>query len=174
MIADLIKALVGIDDINIFWKQRDIYLRTHSKAALLITKVIRRRYGCGIPVTEKIQRFSTPHGFYGIFISQEAIIKDNCTIYQQVTIGSNNLKNSRGGGYPVIGNGVLIGAGAKVIGGVSIGDNVRIGANAIVVEDVSDNCTVVMEKPRIIQHNDTLENSLLSHSELLTTGGKIE
>lgn len=70
-------------------------------------------------------------------------------IYQQVTIGSNDLQNSRGGA-PTIDNNCLIGAGAKIIGNVHVGNNVRIGANAIVVDDVPDNCTVVMNKPRVI------------------------
>ena len=54
------------------------------------------------------------------------------------------------GGAPTIGNNCLIGAGAKIIGNVHVGNNVRIGANAIVVDDVPDNCTVVMNKPRVI------------------------
>ena len=55
-----------------------------------------------------------------------------------------------GGGAPTIGSNCLIGAGAKIIGNVHVGNNVRIGANAIVVDDVPDNCTVVMNKPRVI------------------------
>lgn len=54
------------------------------------------------------------------------------------------------GGAPTIGSNCLIGAGAKIIGNVHVGNNVRIGANAIVVDDVPDNCTVVMNKPRVI------------------------
>lgn len=77
-------------------------------------------------------------------------------IYQQVTIGSNDLQNSRGGGAPTIGNNCLIGAGAKIIGDVHVGNNVRIGANAIVVDDVPDNCTVVMNKPRVIVRNNEI------------------
>lgn len=52
----------------------------------------------------------------------------------------------------MIGDNVFIGAGAKVIGGIHVGDNVKIGANCIVVEDIPDNSTVVMHKPRIICH----------------------
>lgn len=58
------------------------------------------------------------------------------------------------GNVPQIGNNVVIGAGAKIIGKVRIGDNVRIGAGAIVVEDVDDNCTVVSPKTKIIKQND--------------------
>ena len=65
-----------------------------------------------------------------------------------------------GGGAPTIGNNCLIGAGAKIIGNVHIGDNVRIGANAIVVDDVPDNCTVVMNKPRVIVRKNEKEGLL--------------
>lgn len=87
-----------------------------------------------------------PHGIYGIIVSHNAIIGKNCTIMHQVTIGEG--KN----GAPRIGDNVFIGAGAKIIGGIRVGDNVKIGAGCIVVEDVPDNSTVVMQKPRIICH----------------------
>lgn len=85
-----------------------------------------------------------PHLLNGIIISYGSKIGYNCTIYQQVTIGT--LVS----GHPVIGDNVIIGAGAKILGGVHIGNNVKIGANAVVVNDVDDNCTVVSEKNRII------------------------
>ena len=53
------------------------------------------------------------------------------------------------GGAPNIGDNCYIGAGAKIVGNINIGNNVRIGANCIVIEDIPDNCTVVMDKPRI-------------------------
>lgn len=65
--------------------------------------------------------------------------------------GDNWIKRSKKlGGAPRIGNNCLIGAGAKIIGNVYVGNHVRIGANAIVVDDIPDNCTVVMNKPRVI------------------------
>lgn len=88
-----------------------------------------------------------PHGIKGIFITDKATIGNNVTIFQQVTIGLKNLEDSKG---PTIGNNVIIGAGAKIIGSIRIGDNVKIGANCVVFSDVPDNATVVLEKPRII------------------------
>lgn len=99
-----------------------------------------------------------PHGIYGIFISQGAQIGDNCTIFHQVTIGSNTLPDSKYFGAPTIGKDVYIGAGAKIIGNVTIGDNVRIGANAVVTKDVPDNATVVQASPRIILHDEVRDN----------------
>lgn len=89
------------------------------------------------------------HHLNGIIVSHYACIGENCTIYQQVTIGQNEK-----GFAPIIGDNVLIGAGAKIIGNVKIGNNVKIGANCVVVEDVPDNATVVLNKPRIIIKNN--------------------
>ena len=149
-----VKALFGIGDVEAFWQARYEILKEPKKHhfAVILCKVIRKHYGAGIPVLPDINRFRTPHGFYGIFISQRAKIGEGCVIFQQVTIGSNELQF---GGAPTIGKNCLIGAGAKIIGNVHIGNNVRIGANTVVVDDVPDNCTVVMNKPRVIlRHTD--------------------
>lgn len=86
-----------------------------------------------------------PHGIRGIFVSHNAVIGRDATIFHQVTIGEGN------GGAPIIGDNVYIGAGAKVIGNIRVGNNVRIGANCVVYEDIPDNCTVVFGKSRIIE-----------------------
>ena len=91
-----------------------------------------------------------PHGMSGIFVSKGAVIGKNCTVFQQVTIGSNAIEGSKSYGAPVIGDNVYIGAGAKIIGGVTVGDNVRIGANCVVTESVPADSTVVLQKPRVI------------------------
>ena len=82
-----------------------------------------------------------PHGPNGIIVGHDLRIGANCTIYQQVTIAH---------GGTVIGDNVLLGAGCKILPGVVIGNNVKVGANCVVVEDIPDNATVVLPKPRII------------------------
>lgn len=72
-------------------------------------------------------------------------IGEKLTVFQNVTIGTNGSPKG-----PTIGNNVLIGAGAVVIGNIKIGDNVRIGANATVVKDVPSNTTVVPASSRLI------------------------
>lgn len=99
-----------------------------------------------------------PHGLSGIYISSGATIGDRCTIFHQVTIGSNTLADSKNVGAPTIGNNVYIGTGAKIIGNVRIGDNVRIGANATVTFDVPDNSTVVPAKATVIYHENARDN----------------
>ncbi len=85
-----------------------------------------------------------------MFISGGAKIGSNCTIFHQVTIGSNTLKGSKHQDTPSIGNNVFIGCGAKIIGGIHIGNNVCVGANCVVTHDVPDNSTVVMPGFRVI------------------------
>jgi len=85
-----------------------------------------------------------PHGITGSFISHTARIGEKCVIMQNVIIGSSKKK------APVIGDNCIIGAGAIIIGGCRIGNNVHIGAGCIVAKDVPDNCTVVMNEPKVI------------------------
>jgi len=103
-----------------------------------------------------------PHGILGVFISDGAIIGRNCVIYHQVTIGSNTLSGNSHFGSPIIGDNVLMGAGAKIIGKVKVGNNVRIGANAVVARDIPDNC-VVVSTGRVIQKEETLDNRFYSY-----------
>ena len=80
-------------------------------------------------------------------ISHNAIIGENVTIFHQVTIGEGK------GGAPIIGNGVLIGAGAKIIGHVKVGDGAKIGAGCVVYQDIPENAVVVTGEPKIILRN---------------------
>lgn len=139
-----------------FWRLKSRIGTTRSgvvrRGLLLLYNMHQRYRGAGIAAGA---RFTTepllPHGFSGVFISGEATVGRDCIIFQQVTIGSNALLDSRGFGAPVVGDNCLIGAGAKIIGRVRIGNNVRIGANAVVVQDVPDNCVVVSGRQRNCQ-----------------------
>ena len=88
---------------------------------------------CRLPKTTKIGH---P---YGIIIHSMATIGKNCTIMHQVTIG----EKEQGGKCPQIGNNVFNGAGAKILGKVTIGDNVIVGANAVVTKNIQDGMTVI-------------------------------
>ncbi|MGI6362022.1 MAG: serine O-acetyltransferase EpsC [Bacillota bacterium] len=80
------------------------------------------------------------HGM-GIVIGETAEIGDNCTIYHGVTLGGTG--KDTGKRHPTIGNNVLIGAGAKVLGPFTVGDNAMIGANSVVLKEVASNTTVI-------------------------------
>ena len=79
-------------------------------------------------------------------------------VFQQVTIGANTIKSSKSYGAPAIGDSVYFGAGAKIIGKVSIGNNARIGANAIIVKDVPANTLAVIPEVRLIKKEEQLDN----------------
>ena len=109
-----------------------------------------------IPINNPIAELpSFPHGIHGIFISEGAKIGRGCTIFHQVTIGSNTLDGSKHQGAPVIGDNVFIGCGAKIIGGVHIGDNVCIGANCVITKDIPPNSTAVMPEFRVLPRKST-------------------
>ncbi|MFH1513413.1 MAG: serine O-acetyltransferase [Bacillota bacterium] len=85
----------------------------------------------------------------GVVIGETAVIGDDVTIYQGVTLGGTG--KDVGKRHPTIGNGVTIGAGAKVLGPITIGDHSKIGAGAIVLKDVPPYCTVVGNPGRIVK-----------------------
>lgn len=80
------------------------------------------------------------HG-HGVVIGETAVIGDNCTIYQGVTLGGTGKERNKR--HPTLGDNVVVGAGAKVLGNITVGNNVKIGANSVVLTDVPDDCTVV-------------------------------
>ncbi len=94
-----------------------------------------------------------PHGLNGIIISYYAEIGANCVIRQQVTIAQKNKNEAA-----IIGDNVIIGAGAKIIGGVTIGNNVVIGANAVVTKSFPDNCVIAGVPAKIIKEVENEKN----------------
>lgn len=145
----------------------------YKRLCMLRYNRICSRYACDLPLAAEIPKsVNFPHGMNGIFISLGAVLGENCTIFQQVTIGSNVLKDSKGFGAPVLGDNVYIGAGAKIIGNVRIGNNVRIGANAVVTCDVPDNATVVCAAPRIIAHDEVRENGFVAYQDAVSRRGE--
>ena len=82
----------------------------------------------------------------GVVIHRDAILGANCLIMQQVTIGQ-----LAGAAAPILGANVYVGAGAKILGAVTIGDGARIGANAVVLEDVPPGCTAVGVPARVVR-----------------------
>ncbi len=86
------------------------------------------------------RRLIIDHGM-GVVIGETAEIGDDVYLYHQVTLGGTST--ARGKRHPTIGNNVIVGAGAKILGGILVGENARVGANAVVVSAVAANTTVV-------------------------------
>ena len=84
----------------------------------------------------------------GLVIGETAIVGDCCLIYQGVTLGGVSLEHGKR--HPTLERGVVVGAGAKVLGNITIGENSKIGANSVVVKDVAPNCTAVGVPARMV------------------------
>ncbi len=97
------------------------------------------------------RRFFIDHGI-GVVVGETAIIGDDVTLYHGVTLGGTSWNKGRR--HPTLGNNVLVGAGAKVLGAITLGDNTRVGANSVVVKDVPANSTVIGIPGRIVRTRD--------------------
>lgn len=97
------------------------------------------------------------HGM-GVVIGETTIIGDNCTIYQNVTLGGTG--KDHGKRHPTLGNDVLVGSGAKVLGPINIGNNARIAAGAVVLNDVPDNSTAVGIPAKVVRISGVKTNQL--------------
>ncbi len=100
------------------------------------------------------------HGM-GIVIGETAVVGDNCTIYHGVTLGGTG--KGKGKRHPTVGNNVLIGAGAKLLGPFHVGDNAMIGSNAVVLSDVPPMATVVGIPGKVVR----IEGKPVSHADTL-------
>ncbi len=96
------------------------------------------------------RRFFIDHGT-GVVIGETTEIGDDCTIYQGVTLGGTG--KDKGKRHPTLGNNVMVGSGAKVLGPITIGNNVRIAAGAVVLTDIPDNCTAVGIPAKVVRRN---------------------
>ena len=106
------------------------------------------------------RRFFIDHGM-GVVIGETAEIGDDVLIFQGVTLGGTG--HEKGKRHPTIGNNVVIGTGAKVLGGIRIGNNVKIGAGSVVVHPVPDDCTVVGVPGRVVRSR---AGGVLEHGSL--------
>ncbi|CAL6092708.1 Serine_acetyltransferase [Hexamita inflata] len=88
------------------------------------------------------------HGM-GVVIGQTAIIGDYCLLYQGVTLGGTG--NEVGKRHPTLGNNVVVGSGAKVLGNITLGDNVKVGAGSVVLKSIPAQCTVVGVPAKIVK-----------------------
>ncbi|MDA8328556.1 MAG: serine O-acetyltransferase [Betaproteobacteria bacterium] len=108
------------------------------------------RWATGIEIHPGAQigrRVFIDHGM-GVVIGETAVIGDDCTLYHQVTLGGTSWREGKR--HPTLGCGVVVGAGAKILGPIMIGDGAKIGSNAVVVKDVPGGATAVGIPARII------------------------
>src|SRR5712692_2112370 len=143
--------------------------RFHTWGVPIIPRVISQlaRWLTGIEIhpAAKIGRgFFIDHGM-GVVIGETTEIGDHVTLFQGVTVGGTGKE--RGKRHPTLGNHVVVGAGAKILGGITIGDNVKIGANSVVLKNVAANSTVIGVPARVIKtQGERLPDATMDHSNL--------
>ncbi len=108
------------------------------------------------------------HGM-GVVIGETAIIGDDCTLYHGVTLGGTSW--NKGKRHPTLENGVVIGAGAKILGPITIGKNAKIGSNAVVVKDVPENATAVGIPARILEEEKAKAEAVKAKFSAYAVGG---
>ena len=125
--------------------------RNHKFIARYISQRARHKTGIEIHPGAKIGKgLFIDHGM-GVVIGETAEIGDNCTLYQGVTLGGTG--KDHGKRHPTLGDNVLVGAGAKILGPFRVGDNARVAAGAVVLEEVPANATAVGVPARIVRQD---------------------
>ena len=141
----------GFKAVRAYRKANWFFLRGHKFIARWISQRARRKTGIEIHPGAKIGKgLFIDHGM-GVVIGETAEIGDGCTIYQGVTLGGTGKENGKR--HPTLGDNVLVGSGAKVLGPFRVGDNARVAAGAVVLSEVPDNATAVGVPAKIVRVN---------------------
>ena len=140
----VLEILLCYSGLHALWFYRlNHWLWNHGMRLLSrwLSQVARLLTGIEIhPAAQIGRRLFIDHGM-GVVIGETSVIGDDVTLYQGVTLGGTGKEKSKR--HPTIGNGVVIGAGARVLGNIRVGDNSRVGAGSVVLRDVPDNATIV-------------------------------
>src|SRR5438094_5319314 len=131
----------------------------------LVSQVARLFTGIEIQPAAKVGRGCFSDHGTGVVIGETAEIGDYVTLFQGVTLGGTGKE--RGKRHPTLGNHVVVGAGAKILGGIKIGDNVKIGANSVVLKSVPANSTVIGVPARVIKmEGERMPEATMDHINL--------
>ncbi len=148
---NFVDVLTNYPGIHAIWWHRlshPLYQRNWKWLARFVSNLARFLTGIEIHPGAKIgRRFFIDHGM-GVVIGETAEIGDDCTLYHGVTLGGTSW--NKGKRHPTLGNGVVVGAGAKVLGPINIGENAKIGSNSVVVKDVPEEATCIGIPGRIV------------------------
>ncbi|MDR0991442.1 MAG: serine O-acetyltransferase [Ruminococcus sp.] len=148
---EILLTYSGLHAVLFYRVSHALYVHKFYTPARLLSQIARFITGVEIHPGAKIGKgLFIDHGS-GVVIGETAEIGDNCLIYQGVTLGGTGKE--RGKRHPTLGNNVMVGAGARVLGPFKVGNNVKIAANAVVLEPIPDNCTAVGVPAKIVRRN---------------------
>lgn len=145
---DVVLFATGLHAVWAYRWQHWLWHRDMRRLAILLAQRTRRRHGIDIhPAATIGRRFVIDHGL-GLVIGQTAVIGDDCMVYQGVTLG---MTGHHGGKrHPTLGDNVMVGAGAIILGDIHVGSHSKVGAGAVVVHDVPEGVTVASIPARVI------------------------
>jgi len=145
--------------ISHFLKHTDTHVRIYNLSGLYVDELIGKDTVNTLPPSTL--SFFIDHGV-GVVIGETAIIGNDVIIYQQVTLGG--VSTSKGKRHPTVENNAVIGAGAKILGNITIGANSKVGANSVVVKDVPSDSTAVGIPARVLKRG--FDKTPLSHDKI--------
>ena len=147
--AEVLLLYPGLHALVAYRVANSLYKKGHLFAARAISQAARNITGIEIHPGAQIGKgLFIDHGC-AVVIGETTIIGDNCTIYQGATLGGTG--KDVGKRHPTLGNNVMIGAGAKVLGPITIGDNSKVAAGAVVLKDIPENSTAVGVPARVVR-----------------------
>ncbi|MBE6699084.1 MAG: serine O-acetyltransferase [Ruminococcaceae bacterium] len=160
--AEILLLYSGVHAIMAHRLAHNLQKNKHYFAARAVSQTARHLTGIEIHPGATIgKNFFIDHGS-GVVIGETTEIGDNCTLYQGVTLGGTG--KDVGKRHPTLGNNVMVGAGAKVLGPLKVGDNSKIAANAVVLHEVPDNCTAVGIPAKVVRRDGVrVANEQLDH-----------
>ncbi|MBQ2976645.1 MAG: serine O-acetyltransferase [Clostridia bacterium] len=162
--AEVFFCYPGFKAIRRHRRAHKAYEKGHYFIARWISARTKKKTGIDIhPGAQIGDGFFIDHGT-GVVIGETAVIGKNVTLYQGVTLGGTG--KDTGKRHPTLGDGVTVGAGAKVLGPINIGNHVKVGAGSIVLKDVPDQCTVVGNPGRIVRGPAHRPDIDLNHGDL--------
>ena len=160
---EAIKYHMGLHVVAMYREAHELWLQGRTEEAMKINYEAHSLTGADVHPGATIgENFFIDHAT-GIVIGETTIIGNNVMIYQGVTLGG--VSTSKGKRHPTLGDNVVIGANASVLGNITIGNNVRIGAGSVVVKDVPDDCTVVGIPGKIVKMKGVSTHKL-EHNDL--------
>lgn len=148
---EIILTYSGVHAVMLHRVAHALYTADHKTLARIVSQVSRFITGIEIHPGAKIGKgLLIDHGS-GVVIGETAEIGDNCLIYQGCTLGGTGKEHGKR--HPTLGNNVMVGSGAKILGPFKVGDGAKIAANAVVLEEVPPNATAVGVPARIVRIN---------------------
>ncbi|MGN0692534.1 MAG: serine O-acetyltransferase EpsC [Oscillospiraceae bacterium] len=154
---EIVLTYSGLHAVLAYRVSHKLYTKKLFTLARIVSQLARFFTGIEIHPGAKIGKgLFIDHGM-GVVIGETTEIGDNCLLYQGVTLGGTG--KDKGKRHPTLGNNVMVGAGAKVLGPIKIGDNVKVAANAVVLNNIPSDCTAVGVPARVVRRKGKRVNA---------------